>query len=531
MRAARASVLALGPGAFSDPGGIGAVARRADQRLGHADAIADGSPPLRIASVIPILRDQVAVVRDATQRGRDLGDVVGDTGTALQRQVDVGTGGSANRLALVEVLATASADAAGRVESMEPLPRRRFAHPALKLVRTTVADEQADATVKLRDAAVQAESLRALLRGPRRILVLAGTNAEMLSGGGLVGSIAFAEVRDGAVSLGEFTQSSELVLRKQGPVPLSKQQEILHATMGFGYDLRGITAPSDFQQAGPVAAAMVERAGLGKVDGAVYLDVIGLQRLVGVTGPVQVDDLTIDAENAGDQLLYRNYLRFTAVTRDQRAELQSRVGQAVFKALEERPTDLGKLFDALKWSVGSRHLMGWSADPAEQLLWDRAGASGRLHTEGLQVTLINRSANKLDYHLKPQVVVRTRRAPGDERRVRIEVSVPNVPRDPTSRVVEGNSTRHYNDLMVYLPQNAADIQTDKGFNRSGEEGGMRVVAIPLYLERGTTTSVGVEFTIPKDQPIRLIPSARASPIPFILGKKVVTDELPRDLPL
>ncbi len=508
----------------------------ANRRLRHADGIAHTSPPFRIASALPGGRDQVGTLRDATGRARDLGVIAARIGADLQRQVDAGTGGSANRLALVEVLARSAEQAANDTRALEPLPRRQLALPTLRLARSIVAEEQDAATVRLNDASVQADALRALLRGPRRILVLAANNAEMLSGGGLVGSIAVAEVQDGAVRLGPFSQSSDLVLVKTGPAPLTPVQEALWATMGFGFDFRGVTAASDFQQVGPVAAAMAERAGLGKVDGVVMLDVLGLQQLVGVTGPLQVDDVAINVQNTADQLLYRNYLRFAdqaGAVRAQRAELQGRLGQAVFQALDERPADLGRLFGALRYIVAGRHLMGWSADPNEELLWERAGAAGKLDTEGLQVSLVNRSANKLDYHLKPRVVVSSRKAPGGERRVRLEITTANLPRSPTSAAVEGNGAkRHFNDLVAYLPQNAADIQTDgKAFTRSGEEGGMRVVVTPLSLDLGATVTVGIEFTIPKDQPIHLIPSARAAPIPYTAGGTTVTDELPVDLPL
>jgi len=536
MRRARSSVLSIEPGSLTGPRGVGHLTTGADRRLRNADRIARGSPPFRLASVLPVAGDQVATIRDVTGRGRQLGGIAARLGVDLQRQIDVGTGGSANRLALVEVLARSTERSARESQALAPLPRRRFRFPHLELVRRQVDEEQDDATVRLGDAAVQADALRGLLRGPRRILVLASNNAEMLSGGGLVGSIAVAEVQDGAVELGPFLQSSELVLVKQGPVLLTATQNDLWSTMGFGYDYRGITAPSDFQQVGPVAAAMAERIGLGKVDGVVMLDVVGLQQLVNVTGPVQVDDLTIDGQNAADQLLYRNYLRFAASggpVRNQRAELQGRVGQAMFKALEERPADLGRLFATLQYLVDARHLMGWSADPTEQLLWERAGAAGKLDTEGLQVSLVNRSANKLDYHLKPVVFVKSRRAPGGERRVRLEIAVANLPRDPTSQAVEGLVPgQHYNDLVAYLPQNAADVMTDgQPFSRSGEEGGMRVVVAPLYLDLGATVTVAIEFTIPKEQPVRLIPSARANPIPYLVGDKTVTDELPIDLPL
>ncbi|MEJ7765405.1 MAG: DUF4012 domain-containing protein [Acidimicrobiales bacterium] len=537
VRAARAGLLSIEPGSIAGPRGVGFATARADRQLRHADALARTSLPLRLSASVPVLGDQVGTIRDATRRGRELGGIAARTGADLQRQVDRGTAGSANRLALVDVMSRSVDRAAEESRALPPLPSRRFAVPPLRYARSLVVEGHSDATVRLGDAARQAKALSGLLRGPRRILVLGATNAEMLSGGGLVGSIAIAEVQDGAVRLGPFAQSSELVLREKGSVPLTPTQSQLWATMGFGYDFRGITAASDFTQVGPTAAAMAERIGLGKVDGVVMVDVIGLQHLVGVTGPVQVDDLTIDVLNAPDQLLYRNYLRFAergGAVRAERAELQGRVGQAVFQALDERPTDIGLLFAALKDMVRGRHLMGWSADPEEELLWQRSGAAGELDTEGLQISLVNRSANKLDYHLKPTVAVSSRRAPGGERRVRLEITTANLPRSPTSEAVEGAvAKQHYNDLVAYLPQNAADITTDgQPFTRSGLEGGMRVVVKPLFLDLGATVTVVIEFIIPTDQPLRLVPSARATPIPFtVKGKQTVIDDVPVELPL
>ena len=537
MRAARSSLLSLDPGSVTGPRGVGFTTARAEQRLRHADRLARTSLPLRVPAAVPVVRDQVATIRDATGRGRQLGGIAARLGGDLQRQIDMGTAGSANRVALVEVLARSSDRAAEEAGALPPLASRRFALPPLRWIRSTVADEQGDASVRLADASRQAEALRGLLRGPRRILVLGANNAEMMSGGGLVGSVAIAEVKDGAVRLGPFSQSSDLVLYEPGPAPLTQTQSELWATMGFGYDFRGVTAPSDFTQVGAVAAATAERIGLGKVDGVVMVDVIALQALVSVTGAVQAEDLTIDFNNAADQLLYRNYLRFAeqgGAVRAQRAELQGRVGQVVFEALDERPTDLGRLFDAVQYMVQGRHLMGWSADGEEQLLWQRSGAAGELDTEGLQISLVNRSGNKLDYHLRPKVAVSSRRAPGGERRVRLEITTANLPRSPTSPAVEGSTPQmHYNDLVAYLPQNAADITTDgTPFSRSGLEGGMRVVVKPLYLKLGATVTETIEFIIPSDQPLRLVPSARASPIPYtVKGKRTVTDVAPVELPL
>lgn len=536
VRAAKTSVLRIDPGSIAGRHGVGFVTARAEQRLRHADHLARTSPPLRLISAVPGGRDQVGTIRDATHRALQLGSIAARTGADLQHQVEVGTAGSANRLALVEVLASSSDRAAKDVAALPPVPIRRFAVAPATWARSRAVTGQADADGRLADAARQAKALSGLLKGPRRILVLGANNAEMLSGGGLVGSIAIADVQDGAVTLGPFTQSSDLVLVNQGPVPLTPSQAALWQTMGFGYDYRGITAPADFQEAGATAAAMAERAGLGKVDGVVMVDVLALQQLVNVTGPVKADDVEVNVGNVVDQLLYRNYLRFdqAGAERVARAELQGQVGQAVFQALDQRPTDLPKLFAALRYTVASRHLMGWSSDPEEELLWQRVGAAGELNTEGLQVSLVNRSANKLDYHLKPTVAVSSRRAPGGERRVRLEITTANLPRSPTSFTLEGSSPQqHYNDLVAYLPQNAADITTDgRPFTRAGAEGGMKVVVAPLYLDLGSTVTVGIEFTIPRDQPIRLLPSARAFPIPYqVRGKKAVTDLVPVDLPL
>ena len=191
------------------------------------------------------------------------------------------------------------------------------------------------------------------------------------------------------------------------------------------------------------------------------------------------------------------------------------------------------LFEALQFMVEGRHLMGWSADPEEQLLWQRTGAAGELDSEGVQISLVNRSGNKLDYHLKPAVYVSSRGAPGGERRVRLAIVIANLPRSPTTPAVEGlYPEQHYNDLVAYLPQNAADITTDgTPFTRSGDEGGMRVVVKPLYLDLGATAYVVIEFIIPMDQPLRVIPSARATPISYtVLGKKTIFDIKRAELP-
>jgi len=94
-------------------------------------------------------------------------------------------------------------------------------------------------------------------------------------------------------------------------------------------------------------------------------------------------------------------------------------------------------------------------------------------------------------------------------------------------------TQQYSDLVTYLPQNASDITTDGlPFSRSGQEGGMRVVVKPLYLDLGATVTVVTEFTIPSDQPVRVIPSARSTAIPYLLkGHEPIFDDRVFELPL
>ncbi|MFP5372315.1 MAG: hypothetical protein ACLGI3_16425, partial [Actinomycetes bacterium] len=162
VRAARASVLGLQPGSFDGPRGVGYVTTQADARLRHADDIARTSPPLRLAAAVPLVGDQVGTLRDATGRAREMGGIVARMGADLQRQVDAGTGGSANRLALVEVLARSTDEAAKAVRALDPLPRRTFALPALRIAREIVVEEQEEATVRLNDASVQADALRGL---------------------------------------------------------------------------------------------------------------------------------------------------------------------------------------------------------------------------------------------------------------------------------------------------------------------------------------------------------------------------------
>ncbi len=158
-----------------------------------------------------------------------------------------------------------------------------------------------------------------------------------------------------------------------------------------------------------------------QVDGVLALDPFALRALVKVSGPVKVER---QDDRRGQRGAARSCCSSTSTTRpispipnrtcrsnDQRRERNGEIARAIVDQLDKAGWNIADLVDDLRTAARGRHVLFWSADPAQQRGWKAAGVSGVLPSDAFMVSLENRAGNKLDQFVRTAVVLKRRAVP------------------------------------------------------------------------------------------------------------------------
>src|SRR5207245_6582317 len=109
-----------------------------------------------------------------------------------------------------------------------------------------------------------------------------------------------------------------------------------------------------------------------------------------------------------------------------------------------------------------RHLLLWSARPADEQAWQRMHVDGALDPDGLMVTIQNHTGNKLDWFLRPSVDVIAKALPDGFTRVTLQISIANPTPSTEPPYIAGDGSivprGGYRGLVaVYLPGWASTV--------------------------------------------------------------------------
>jgi len=253
------------------------------------------------------------------------------------------------------------------------------------------------------------------------------------------------------------------------------------------------------------------------------------------TGPLTVDGRSIGAADVVKELTHDQYLRFPpGEANGERRDVLGRLARVIFDAVNAGGSvrTLGK---GLGPVVEGRHLMAWSARPAEQADWQAAGVAGALTPDSLLVGILNRAGNKLDPFLTAGAQLRLGRA-GKDTDVIVEIRITNTVPDGEPPYVAGPAEGSGVGRNVYaglvsvsLPGAARDSRVDGAplLSVAGADGPSRVLALPVTLGQGGTTTVVVHFRLPGTRGVmRVEPSARVPTTAWTAGKLRWTDAAP-----
>jgi len=439
-------------------------------------------------------------------------------------------------LRLIDNLRTQLSIADSRLKQINPGARGRLITPLAHARQRFLAD-LTKAHRQLTDGLDQTGALRSLLAGPRRYLVLAGNNAEMRSGG-ITTVTSAASIEGGDVRVGRFIQSENLLLPDGKGVPVPPDLVHLYQWISVGQEWRTTETSPNWPIVASIYAQMAARSPIGPVDGVIFVDMVTLRSLLDVVGPVNVNGVTYTADNVYDELLYRNYLRFsTGAEANARHEAQSEVAAAIFEVLRTRPFSLARLAHELSHNAKGRHVLAWSSHPDEEAMWVKSGASGALCANCFMISPQNVSASKLDYFIDPRAAMRVEHY-SEHQEVNLSVTISNAHRVKTSPYIEGGVSGYNRPgdqrvyLLLYLPASAYNvINPSPGFMTIGTDGPMGVVGMMFIVPNGQTRTVDIHFLLPLSQrAVYLLPSSRLRPIQITVNGAHYNDAVPTAIP-
>jgi hypothetical protein len=508
--------------------------RTAGRRFASAhDAV--GSPVLLPLRVLPVIGRQLRSVEALTRAATVVTDIA-IAGITEAQPVLAGRGGDpAARAQHTRLLADVARRADMQLGDIELGPDEGLV-PALARARDRLADEVGEVRATLAKATVGATALADILAGPRRYLLLAANNAEMRAGSGMFLSAGELESNGVSLKTNNVRTLTEIPV-PQGTVPLTGDLADRWGWLAPNVEWRNLMTSPRFDVAAPLAAQMWVAAGNRPVDGVIAVDPVALRAVLSATGPVEADGRRIDETNVERELLHAQYERFPDFEdKPERREGLGMIAEAAFSALDRGSWSLPRLGSELARAASGRHLLVWSAHPAEQAAWRELGVDGTLGADSLLVSVLNRAGTKMDYflHVNGRLAVR---AIGEETEVVVTLDVEN--RVPTGqpRYVSGPVSRsgagegeYLGILTLNMPKAARQASVEGGRELAvlGSDGPTEVIGFQFKLPRGARESFVARFRLPaREGTLRIEPSARVPLIRWSTDAGSWTDTGPR----
>jgi hypothetical protein len=477
------------------------AARMHDAADGFSDADSTfGSPIVAPAKFLPIVGRQIRAADALNGAAADTADLAADAADELREATTGPTPVGAERVALIQQLGDLVRRTSTGLEGIDP-DRPEALVGQLDEAFDKFTESRSDGLEGLHNAEAVLDGAIQLLDGQSRYLLLGANNAEMRAGSGMFLSAGTLEINAGSLRMGDVESTGEKIL--DPPVAVDGELATNWPWLAPGRDFRNLALSPSFPQTAALAQRMWAVApGGGPVDGVMAIDVEGLQALLGVVGPVEVDGVMYDRDNVRFQLLNGQYKRFDRRTEERREALGD-VARAVFDRLEGGGWKVDELATALVDATQGRHLLLWSSVEAEQKAWSTAGADGHLEEDSLAVSVLNRGANKLDFFLDSSVDVQTSPA-GDGTDVSVTVVLANKtpvgePRYVAGPSAEGVAEGEYSGIVeVNVPGSATDVSFTGGqySTLSGVDGPTIVSAQYVRIPRDASATLVLTFRLP-----------------------------------
>jgi hypothetical protein len=499
------------------------------------------SPLLAPLDIVPVIGRQLRSVQDLSSASGQVARIGADAIDQAHGVLEAPHSSGADRVVELHRLSTLASDTDRALGRINTGPAEALVGPLASKHDTFVSD-LSEIRTRLQHAAGVAGALTGILQGPQTYLLLMANNAEMRAGSGDFLEVGALSTADGHLQLSHLNQTVSI------PVPAGKVTPTgdLEARWGWikpGQDWRNLGFTPQFDVNAPLAAQMWEAETGQHVDGVIAVDVEMLHQLLEVTGPVTLPNGTVVSPDTVVELLTHDQyegLVDNPTAQQARAEAgredtQGLLAQAALGALENESLDLKSLSNAMTTATQGRHLLMWSAQPATQAVWVQAGVAGQLSADSMMTAVINRGGNKLDQYLGVyahlELTTQGRHTLGT-----LTVDLHNSTPPGQSQFIAGPYPglgtvygEYLGLLAVNIPGYASQPSIDGNptLVALGAEGPTWVIATPVDVKAGQAQQVVIHFTLPlASGQIRVLPTARLSPVTWSYRKTFTTDSVP-----
>jgi len=359
--------------------------------------------------------------------------------------------------------------------------------------------------------------------GPRTYLAIFQNNAEFRATGGIPGAYGIITARNGRVEMTEQGDANQITGAEREPLPLTPvETQIFTSRMGAFAQSANLTP--DFPRAADLLAQMWRRTSGQRVDGVVSADPVALGGILGATGPVEVDGITLGAANAAEILLRTVY-----EVEDDPAEQNdyyARVARRVFDVLAAGQGDAGVLLSSLVAAADQGRFLIWSRTDTEQGLLRETGLAGALDRISgtrpeIGLFLNDGTATKLDSYVTSRTDVRSVGCAAGRQRLEVTTTLrSDVPADAATSLPD--SVRGFSEdgsvrttVLAYAPPGAvwerSALDGETGAPATYVHDGHPVIARTVDLApqatRRLTYTVIVSSDHPGDPLLRTTPGA------------------------
>ncbi|HWH34889.1 MAG TPA: DUF4012 domain-containing protein [Acidimicrobiales bacterium] len=408
---------------------------------------------------------------------------------------------------------------AQRVDGIELGPADALVGPVAR-ARADAAKTVDELTAGLERARLASDGLARLLDGGAQYLLLVANNAEMRAGSGMFLTAGVATFAGGSVDVSELEATSDLLLSQ--PVEVEADIAERWGWLAPGREWRNLGVSPRFEVTAAQAARMWEAARGEQVEGVLAVDVAALRAVLAAAGPIDVAGQRLDAGNIEQDLFRDQYAG--SIEENYQSERQERLGMVAQQALGQldRPDlDVALLAGELVGAARGRHLLAWSPAASMQRAWEAAGVAGTVEEDDLLLAVLNRGGNKLDQFLDVAAKISLGGARSGQEVV-IDIELTNRTPADAAPYILGPDPSLAVEPGTYVGLVSATLPGPAGGGRfdgidelavAGADGSNRVVAAPVTVAPGTSSTLTLRFDLPRDWPgVNVLPGARIPPI-------------------
>ena len=229
--------------------------------------------------------------------------------------------------------------------------------------------------------------------GPRKYLFLFQNNQEMRATGGFIGSYGLLDIFDGRVRKffidGIFNPDGQLRERIVPPGPIQK--------ISANWSLHDSNWFPDFPVSAEKAAWFYEKTGGPTVDGVITMTPDVMQKLLEVTGPVEMPEyeVTIDKDNFVEKIQYEVEVDYDKKLNQPKkilADLAPKILDRIFNS--KNFSDISKTLHIILESLDEKHVLIYSKNDKIQKIISQNGWSGEVLETGKDyLSVINTNVN------------------------------------------------------------------------------------------------------------------------------------------